>query len=181
MTYSNEERMPLIDIIRDREYRCGAEVGVWKGVFSEFILQQTSVDKLFLIDSWSINDNIIPLSDGRTYVHEHGQTPETFEAAYQETEQRLQPFGNRAEIVRVRSPEAAKRFDDRTLDFVYIDAIHYALWLTEDIEAWLPKVRKGGMLVGDDFTGMFPDVSRVIKERFGEVYACGPTWLVEST
>ena len=174
----NAQRSSLIDIIRDRQYRCGVEVGVWKGVFAEFILRQTDVDKIFLVDSWAMEDNDIQLTPATRYVHELGQTPELFQAAYQEVVERMDVFGERVTIIRCRSPEAAEQFVDGSLDFVYLDAIHYYEWFKRDLEAWSPKVRPGGIMAGDDFGEFFPDVERTVKEMFTEVYACGPTWLV---
>jgi hypothetical protein len=49
------------------------------------------------------------------------------------------------------SVEAAKQFEDGYFDFVYIDADHSYKGVTEDLEAWYPKVRKGGMIAGHDY------------------------------
>jgi hypothetical protein len=37
------------------------------------------------------------------------------------------------------------------MDFVYLDANHRYDAVREDLHAWWPKVRKGGMLAGDDY------------------------------
>lgn len=63
----------------------------------------------------------------------------------------------------LRSVEAAKLYRDGSLDLVYIDADHARL--SEDIDAWLPKVRDGGLLAGHDFTpDMLPDGPQVIRD-----------------
>jgi predicted O-methyltransferase YrrM len=65
-------------------------------------------------------------------------------------------FKQRACIIRDLSVEAAKLFPDETLDFVYIDAGHDKKSVNEDLNAWYPKVRTGGLIIGDDyFDGLF--------------------------
>ena len=45
---------------------------------------------------------------------------------------------------------AAKLFQDNSLDFVYIDSAHDYEHTKEDLETWYPKVKKGGLFCGDD-------------------------------
>jgi len=45
------------------------------------------------------------------------------------------------------------------LDYVYVDARHDYAGVKEDLEAWWPKLRKGGLLAGHDF---IPD--GIVKE-----------------
>lgn len=87
------------------------------------------------------------------------------------------------------SAEAASRYADRNLDFVYIDANHEYMAVGDDIDSWLQKVRKGGILAGHDFCVEFPGVVQAVTERFdrfqvwrGSKYENGkyyPTWWVE--
>ena len=52
--------------------------------------------------------------------------------------------------IRSQSPEAAKLFDDKSLDAVFIDGSHFYRDVLADIDAYTPKVRKGGYLFGHD-------------------------------
>lgn len=54
-------------------------------------------------------------------------------------------------LIQSLSWEAAKFFEDESLDAVFIDADHLEPAVTKDIEAWLPKVRPGGFIGGDDW------------------------------
>jgi len=49
------------------------------------------------------------------------------------------------------SVEAAKDFEDRSLDMVFLDAFHYYKDVVEDMKAWIPKIKKGGWFLGHDF------------------------------
>lgn len=48
------------------------------------------------------------------------------------------------------SAAAASVFPDRSLSMVFLDARHDYESVRDDIRAWLPKVRHGGWLCGDD-------------------------------
>lgn len=48
------------------------------------------------------------------------------------------------------SVEAASRYADASLDFVWIDASHDTQSVHDDLEAWYPKVKPGGILAGHD-------------------------------
>lgn len=49
------------------------------------------------------------------------------------------------------SVDAARFFNDGSLDLVYIDAAHDYANVTADIDAWWPKVKAGGILSGHDY------------------------------
>ena len=62
------------------------------------------------------------------------------------------------------SVTAASLFPDQSIDWVHLDASHDGASLTRDITAWLPKVRKGGWLSGDDYNPeKWPDVVETVK------------------
>jgi hypothetical protein len=59
----------------------------------------------------------------------------------------LAGFGARSECWRLSPLEAAERIPDASLDFVYVDPVALAE-LERTVEAWLPKVRPGGIMAG---------------------------------
>jgi predicted O-methyltransferase YrrM len=52
--------------------------------------------------------------------------------------------------LKLTSLEGAKEFKDESLDFVYLDGDHQTDAVVADIDAWKPKIRKGGILAGHD-------------------------------
>ena len=56
--------------------------------------------------------------------------------------------------LKMTSLEAVNLFEDHSLDFVYIDAIHTYEAVKSDINAWLPKVKKSGLIGGHDYCRM---------------------------
>jgi len=70
------------------------------------------------------------------------------------------------------SPELAATYPDSYFDFVFIDANHTYEAMAIDIPAWLPKVKKFGILaghdVGNDKYRPYPGVLQAVREFLGE-------------
>ena len=73
------------------------------------------------------------------------------------------------------SVEAAGTFADESCDFVYIDADHSYECVKADIEAWLPKVKVGGTLAGDDCN--FEGVKTAVSELLPDYTVDGENWV----
>lgn len=86
---------------------------------------------------------------------------------FQEVMRHLDPVKHViGECHRMLSVEAARLYADDSIDLVYIDANHTYVDVLADVEAWLPKVRGGGVIAGHDFTTEIPDVIRAVTDRF---------------
>jgi predicted O-methyltransferase YrrM len=53
-------------------------------------------------------------------------------------------------LVPATTLEAAEYWQG-SIDFLYIDADHSRAGVLRDLEAWLPHMRRGGMIAGDDY------------------------------
>lgn len=145
----------------------GVEVGVYDGDFSKVILSVWEGKLLYSVDSWEMQypfpgfwQQKAPEESPprkvrkfrRQITAEMVEKGQTFgDLLYERTTQKLAPFGERSEIVRATSEEAASRFEDESLDFVYIDADHDFKAVSQDLAVWVPKVKVGGLLSGHDF------------------------------
>ena len=85
-----------------------------------------------------------------------------------EFDQRVQPFVERVTKHRMTSAAAIHRFPDRSLDFVYIDALHTYEGAKIDINMWRHKIKPGGILGGHDYEPTFPGVIQAVDETFGK-------------
>lgn len=75
----------------------------------------------------------------------------------------------RVNILRCRSVQAARLFDVKSLQFVFIDGSHHFIDVLEDIYMWMDKVRPGGVLAGHDFNDDFPGVQQAVAKALGNV------------
>ena len=88
--------------------------------------------------------------------------------------------GSQVRLVQGDSIEAASRFEREAVEFVYLDTEHAYSRVRGEIEAWLPRVRNGGTIAGDDFDrddDQDGGVKRAVTECFGRRFKTdGKTW-----
>ena len=70
---------------------------------------------------------------------------------YQQAQHSLEPYKNQTMFLKMTTTEAAKHIDDDSVDFVYVDAQHDYCGVTQDLQAYWPKLKGGGILAGHDF------------------------------
>jgi Methyltransferase domain len=134
-------------------YRVGAEIGVYKGEYTEMFLKEGLT--MYAVDPY------IPYNEA--------PSAEAQELLYQQTAEFLKQYPN-CTLIRKTSLEAVKDFEDESLDFVYIDGDHSFQSCLEDITEWAKKVRKGGVVMGHDYKGhssryVYPAVNYYVKEH----------------
>ncbi len=120
----------------------GAEVGVFCGHTAEALLRELPELRLWMVDPW------------RPYAGHSSIGDQTAEELQQAMETALfwtEFAADRRFVLREPSPAAATRFQDATLDFVFIDGNHRYESVCADIHAWWPKLRSGGLLIGHDY------------------------------
>lgn len=132
-------RKELGVLFRDLGYQRGAEIGVWRGEYSAFLCQTIPGLKLTCVDPW------IRYGD---YDDPKNQA-DRLEAAYAEACATLAPYA--CDIKRMTSKKAAALVPDGSLCFAYLDGNHSKSYVLADLEAWVPKVRSGGIVAGHDF------------------------------
>lgn len=133
------------------------EVGSWKGKSSAFMCVEIANSgkkmEFYCVDTW------LGSSEHRGF--------EGMESLYEQFVDNMRPLEGYYAPMRTESLKAAATFDDESLDFVFIDASHEYEDVKADIMAWLPKVRRGGILAGHDYYlgyDYFPGVKRAVDE-----------------
>ena len=89
----------------------------------------------------------------------------------------MSALGGYYQAHRMTTNEAARLFEDESLDAVFIDADHSYEAVKLDIQNWMPKVRKGGILAGHDYNSAWPGVVRAVNEIFPEAQKIDSCWL----
>ena len=115
------------------------ELGSFHGTSTRFF--SLFVDKVYSVDVYDY------------HVPPTGRIPE-MDKMFVEAEsiflERTKDYDN---IVKIKKPsvEAAKDFEDGSLDCVYVDAEHLYDYIRSDIQAWKDKIKDGGVLCGHDY------------------------------
>lgn len=78
----------------------------------------------------------------------------------------MSPIAGHFRTVKGISWEVADQFEDESVDFVFIDADHVYQSVRNDVLAWLPKVKPGGIIAGHDYNPPH-EVKRAVDEIFG--------------
>lgn len=132
-------RADLTKLFAELGFTVGAEVGVWEGAFSKVICERVPGVQLTCVDPWKTYDAYREQKNNQARLDE----------AYRKARAALKPYG--CTMLRQTSVAAAATIPDRSLDFVYIDSNHAFQFVMEDLHAWAPKVRSGGIVSGHDY------------------------------
>lgn len=133
-----EHRNSIGELFEGKEV-VGAEIGVQVGRYAYNVLNRFC-HQLNLIDPWTHFNNYLDIAN--TTVPQKEYEFSLVSKMFKDSN---------VNIIRQTSKEASKMFQDKSLDFVYIDANHSYNSVKEDMELWWPKVKDGGFLCGHDY------------------------------
>jgi predicted O-methyltransferase YrrM len=134
------------------------EIGVWKGGSTSFmgveIVNSGKKIKYDAIDSF----------EGSS---EHGDVKDWL---YLEASKNLKPLTDIGvvNLIKGYSLDVVSNYESESIDFCFIDGSHEYEDVKKDILAWLPKVRKGGILAGHDYDEAWKGVIKAVDELLGE-------------
>lgn len=117
------------------------EIGSWKGKSSAFMAVEIANS------GKQIDFYCIDTFEGSV---EHQNNPE-LPHLYDIFKSNMKPVEDYYQDMKMTSMEAVKKFEDESLDFVFIDGSHEYEDIKDDIISWLPKVKRGGILAGHDY------------------------------
>lgn len=135
----------LKDIIP--ENGVGAEIGVWKGDFSRFLWNNTHPQKLHLIDPWVFRDDYPWAMYGGVIA----KSQEEMDKIYNQVIKTFSSYSE-VEIHRMSSVLASELFPEDYFDWIYIDGDHTYIGVMDDLTSYYSKVKKGGLIIGDDYS-----------------------------
>lgn len=135
----------------------GVEVGVYKAQSLLTILENCkNVKKIYGIDSYQ------PYADylGHYYEIDKSSIDGIRVVAYANIlkSKKIQNI----EIIEKDSHEAVNKFEDESIDFVFLDAYMNYDQAIQDLNDWYPKVKSGGLFCGDDYH------SKIIQDAVNE-------------
>jgi hypothetical protein len=112
-------------------HKVGAEIGVRKGTNAKAMFKTIEGLKLYCVDPWM------------------GRHRQSSEVLYERAKKQLAPYD--AVFMKMTSMEAVSKIENRSLDFIYIDARHNFDNVMLDLIYWVPKVKVNGIIAGHDY------------------------------
>jgi hypothetical protein len=155
----------------------GAEIGVFRGHFSDQICRIVQPSKLYLIDPWT---KIGPTFGwGKEYTNFDTLTTE---AARTQAEAFVRQHGTTdCVLIEDTYPACADRITE-PLDFAYLDASHKYDPTLRELRHLDKQVKPGGIILGDDWApdpasqhhGVFRAVQDFVRNSDWRIVAAGP-------
>lgn len=170
-------RRNVIQLVKAAEPRVVVEIGVLRGLLSRMLWSTACVEKLILVDSYRI-ESFSTIREGKLMRSKELDRPngfdqQTLDAMYEAV---VIAAPSSVEFMRMPSIEAAALVPDASLDFVFLDAMHFYEDVIEDIDAWLPKLKSGGVFSGDDMSSRFPGVEKAVTEKLPNFHNYERVW-----
>lgn len=147
-----------------------AEIGVFGGNLTNRVLANCpSVKKYYAVDPWKV---YIESYDREPHARECKQ--EFWDDIYRKVLAIKDKFPEKLVIKRMESIKCARDLkremttDDQKFDAVYIDAIHDAPNLVNDIYVWINLVKDYGTICGHDYIKRYRNMMMALDEIFGD-------------
>jgi predicted O-methyltransferase YrrM len=134
------------------------EVGTWEGSSAAYMAVEIANSekkiKFDVVDTWKGDAGTGPVS-------------KDLRRSFIANMKKGNAFKYISNVVTGISVKAAKRYEDESLDFVFIDADHSYESVLKDVATWYPKMKPGKMMAGHDIQQM--EVKRAVVEYFGKL------------
>jgi glycosyltransferase involved in cell wall biosynthesis len=148
------------------------EIGSWKGMSSAFLAVEIANSNkdidFYCVDTW----------EGSV---EHEQYGIDTSSLYDTFLDNMSPLQKYYKAIRAQSLQAVKQFEDKSLDFIFIDASHEYEDVREDIIAWIPKLKEGGVIAGHDYINNdFPGVKKAVHEVLSNIKVIDTCWVYDT-
>lgn len=147
------------------------EVGSYAGESASLFASYGHIIKIYCIDPWKNH-----------YDDEHDSASWRYpmELVEKSFDERMSVYSPSKYVkMKTTSLEACIQFEDKSLDFVYIDGMHTYKAVTEDIACWLPKIKPKECIGGHDYHPSHPEVIRAINDSLGipDKVFCYGSWI----
>jgi predicted O-methyltransferase YrrM len=130
------------------------EIGSFMGESMEIFANSGLFDKIYCVDPWK---NGYDDTDGSSNM------VEIAEATFDNKKSKF----NFVEKIKSPSLEACERFENESIDMVYIDGNHQPNMVKKDIISWSQKIKKGGFICGHDWFYQDGLIQKTIIETIG--------------
>lgn len=136
----------------DRPCHVAVEIGSFLGWWARRFLLATPEATLYCVDPWGEGCRVTPPGSNEELVGD---------GVYREWRLNTEEFRERCVALRGTSEEWSSKFNGE-IDFLFVDGVHKVPAVLADLRGWVPKVRRGGLIVGHDWR--IPRVRRGVKK-----------------
>lgn len=134
------------------------EIGSYAGdstvIFAEF------GKEVYAIDPWKVGMNLSEGTVAGEVVIMYPNVEEAFD-------DKVREFYN-IQKIKAFDYDVIDEFKNKSLDFIYIDALHTEDEMMRQLDMWLPKLKKSGIIAGHDFNNHFPGIMKAVRAKIGE-------------
>lgn len=135
-----KSRDDLGEVMQKEGFSVGIELGVQRGLYSRVILSKwPSCTEYHLVDLWAHQENY------KDYANVDQKTQKQI---YESAMTNLAEFGDKIHVCRNYTTSCVTQYDDEYFDFIYVDARHDFKGVLDDLVAYWPKLKKGGIMAG---------------------------------
>jgi hypothetical protein len=143
------------------------EIGAWMGKSSSYLCDRAQKMNVHVVDTWRGTPSQVA---GPQKIATETDLYRIF----------LNNMGMRKFTAhRLSSVKASMLFSEESVDAVFIDAGHSYDECSDDIAVWLPKVKPGGIISGDDYSPAFPGVVKAVDEMFPNAEKLEDCWIYQ--
>ena len=143
------------------------ELGAWLGKSSSYLCDKATGQNIVIIDSFKGTAEDLDSYD------KLAKTKDIFKLF-------TENMGDRKyTAIKATSKAAARKFKAESLDVVFIDLDHSYEAVKEDIKLWLPKVKKGGYIAGDDYHPNWKGVIQAVDELLPHATFIDDCWIYQ--
>lgn len=130
------------------------EVGCYVGGMTIYMCDLVSYSKkninFYVVDSFAEKqylDNDVPMYD----------------RFYKNTE----AYTNKFQLYKKDSLECSTEFKDNSIQFLFLDTAHDSKYVKKELDVWIPKMKKGGVIAGHDYH--WNGISELLEYEIGKV------------
>ena len=143
------------------------ELGAWLGKSSAYLCDKATGQNIVIVDSFKGTAEYIDS------FYQLAKTQDIYKLF-------LENMGKRKyKAIKATSKSASKKFKAESLDVVFIDLDHSYEAVKEDIMLWLPKVKKGGYIAGDDYHEHWKGVIQAVDELLPRATFIDDCWIYQ--
>jgi predicted O-methyltransferase YrrM len=143
------------------------ELGAWLGKSSSYLCDKATGQDIIIVDTWKGSPNEL------TTAHKLATEQDIYELFVENMGER------KYKAIKATSKAAARKFKEESLDVVFIDLTHTYEAVKEDIKLWLPKVKKGGYIAGDDYHENWKGVIQAVDELLQHAKFIDDCWIYQ--